>query len=138
MELKKLYNTTVINEDGVNGHVYVADPNGLDVEISDPRNDLPGANPEQFVGLALSTCLNATVEAIEKKNHVPHTSQVRVHVTMVKGSQGLEFLVHAKVLIPGVDFATAQAFTAVAEKRCPVSKLLSASPNVKIETVEQF
>ncbi|GAK48633.1 redox protein, regulator of disulfide bond formation [Secundilactobacillus oryzae JCM 18671] len=136
MEPKKLYETNVINTDGVNGHVFVEGDGELDVAISDPRNDEAGANPEQFIGLALSTCLNATIEAVEKREHQPHTSQVHVHVTLIKGEHGLEFLVHAKVYIPGVDFETAKTYTAIAEKRCPVSKLLQGSANVKIETVE--
>lgn len=130
------YRTVAINDDGLESHSYV--PGGLDVLTSSPTNDQPGANPEQFVGLALSTCLNATLEAIEERKGIPHTSQVHTIVEMARDTRGLQFYVTAQIRIPGVDRATAESMVDLAERRCPVAKLLSGSDNVQVELVEKF
>ncbi|EHL95704.1 peroxiredoxin, Ohr subfamily [Lentilactobacillus parafarraginis F0439] len=131
-----LYTTTGINSEGLEGHAYV--PNGLNVKTSNPLNSHPGTNPEQLLSLSLSTCLEATLEAIEREHHLPHTSEVRVHVAFIGSRASYQFLVHAQIKVAGVDFATAQAMTAEAEHRCPVSKLLANSGNYTVETVTEF
>ncbi|GAJ26587.1 OsmC/Ohr family protein [Liquorilactobacillus sucicola DSM 21376 = JCM 15457] len=131
-----LYETEAVNKDGLNGYTYVE--NALKLKISNPRSKAPGTNPEQLLGLSLSTCMNATIQAIERERGLRHTSEVRVKVTMVKKTTGLEFLVKARVHIPSVDLETAERFVKLAEKRCPVSKLLSGSANYTIEAVENF
>lgn len=130
----KKYETDAINQDGLNGAAYI--PNGLAVVVSDPLKDTPGANPEQLLGLSLSTCMGATLQAIERENDLPHRAKVRVHVTMVKGTSGLEFLVDAKIQIPGISHEQAVDFVHQAEKRCPVSKLLSSSDNYTLEVID--
>lgn len=134
-KFRKLYETDIYNKDGLNGYAYV--PNGIAVAVSNPRNEtMPGTNPEQLLGLSLSTCMNATLQAIERENDLDHTAEVHVHVTMVKGTDGLEFLVHAMVSIPSVSYERAVELTNQAEQRCPVSKLLSGSINYTVETLQ--
>ncbi|RDF85253.1 dihydroneopterin aldolase [Lacticaseibacillus paracasei] len=131
-----LYTTTAINDEGLEGHAYI--PGGLKVQTSSPMNDHPGTNPEQLLGLSLSTCLEATLEAVEKEHGLPHTGAVRVKVAFIGARAEYQFLVHAQVMIKGVDFDTAKAFTNEIENRCPVSKLLKNSGNYTIETVTDF
>lgn len=131
-----LYRTVAINDDGLESHSYV--PGGLDVLTSTPLNDQPGANPEQFIGLALSTCLNATLEAIEKRRDLPHTSQVHTIVEMARDQRGFQFYLTAQIRLPGVDQETAEAMVDLAERRCPVAKLLGGSENVQVELVKEF
>ncbi|KRM95351.1 redox protein, regulator of disulfide bond formation [Liquorilactobacillus aquaticus DSM 21051] len=133
---KVLYETEAINQDGLNGKAFIE--NGLKIEVSNPRSDSPGTNPEQLLGLSLSTCMNATLQAIERKQGLEHTSEVRVKVTMVQGPTGLEFIVKARVHIPSVSLKIAESFVRLAERSCPVSKLLSGSKNYTIEAVEHF
>lgn len=129
-----LYETDVYNQDGIQGYAYV--PHEISVAVSDPqKSDIPGTNPEQLLGLALSTCFNATLQAIESEQGLEHRASVNVHVKMIKANTGLEFLVQARVNIPGVSQAHAQEMVNQAEKRCPVSKLLSGSPNYSVELV---
>ncbi|GAX08902.1 MAG TPA: dihydroneopterin aldolase [Lactobacillus sp.] len=130
------YETEAINNDGVNGVAYI--PNGLAVAVSHPLKDAPGTNPEQLLGLSLSTCMSATLEAIEKENGLPHLAEVHVHVSMVKSTDGLDFLVTARIHIPNISHAQAVDFVHQAEHRCPVSKLLSNSANYTIEVVDSF
>ncbi|WP_057741718.1 OsmC family protein [Liquorilactobacillus capillatus] len=136
VEKKVLYETEAINKDGLNGHAFIKD--GLKIAISNPRGQAEGTNPEQLLGLSLSTCMNATLQAIEREQGLEHTSEVRVKVLMVKGSKGLEFLVKARIRIPSVELETAKRFVKLAEQNCPVSKLLSSNDNYTIEVVEEF
>ncbi|MFB9768888.1 OsmC family protein [Lactiplantibacillus modestisalitolerans] len=129
-EFPILYTTQAVNEDGLTGHAYV--PNGLDVPISGPLSPAKGANPEQFIGLALSTCLNATLEAIEKEHDQPHQSKVVTTVKMSRDRFGYQFFLDAAVTIPEVDAETGRHWIELAETRCPVAKLLGGSANVKI------
>lgn len=130
------YETEAINNDGVHGVAYI--PNGLAVAVSHPLEDMPGTNPEQLLGLSLSTCLSATLEAIEKENGLSHLAQVHVHVSMVKSTDGLDFLVAAQIHIPHITHTQAVDFVHQAEHRCPVSKLLSHSDNYTVEVVDSF
>ncbi|MFC6164249.1 OsmC family protein [Lactiplantibacillus dongliensis] len=125
-----LYTTQAINTDGLQGNTYV--PGGLTVPVSSPLSAAPGTNPEQLIGLALSTCLNATLELIEKEQRVPHQSTVVTTVKLSRDQQGYQFLVDATVTIPEVDQDTAVAWLKLAEARCPVAKLLAGSANVTI------
>ncbi|RRK11394.1 OsmC family peroxiredoxin [Lactiplantibacillus garii] len=125
-----LYTTKAINADGLRGRAYV--PDGLSVAVSSPLSSAAGTNPEQLLGLALSTCLNATLEAIEREHDQPHQSTVVTTVQMSRDRFGYQFFLDAQVTIPEADQSTASAWLALAEQRCPVAKLLGASVNVKI------
>ncbi|MFD1548122.1 OsmC family protein [Levilactobacillus fuyuanensis] len=131
-----LYRTVAANDAGLESHSYV--PDGLDVLTSHPLNDAPGANPEQFIGLALSTCLNATLEAIEERRDLPHSSQVHTIVEMARDTRGFQFYLTAEVKIPGVDHETALAMVDLAERRCPVAKLIGDNDNVVVKLVTEF
>lgn len=131
-----LFRTVAVNDGGLESHSFI--PDGLDVLTSHPLNDAPGANPEQFIGLALSTCLNATLEAIEVRRDLPHTSQVHTIVEMARDTRGFQFYLTAEVKIPGVDRETAAAMVDLAERRCPVAKLIGNSDNVVVKLVTEF
>lgn len=134
------YHTVAVNESGVNGASYIE--NEESYAISSPNSPEAGANPEQFLGLALATCLNATLEAIEQRNDLPHTSKVRVDVYQAPDTvkRGLMFLVDVTVFIPLTDLVDekrAAAMFKLAESRCPVAKLLGGSENVRFELVHE-
>lgn len=129
-EFPILYTTQAVNQDGIQGTAYV--PDGLQVKVSSPLKPVAGSNPEQLIGLALSTCLNATLEAIEGEHDQPHQSTVVTTVKMSRDRFGYQFFVDALVTIPEVDQATAAHWLAIAETRCPVAKLLGGSANVTI------
>lgn len=133
-EFPTLYTTTAVNEDGLTGQAYV--PDGLKVAVASPLQPTPGTNPEQLLGLALSTCLNATLEAIEKEHQQPHQSRVVTTVKMARDQYGYQFFVDAVVTIPEVDQPTAQYWLTIAEQRCPVAKLLGASTSVTIHLAD--
>ncbi|WP_204770360.1 OsmC family protein [Leuconostoc rapi] len=138
MTNKRLYHTEIENAEGLVGHVRTIDGSGLDVMTSGPLSASPGTNPEQLLGAAFATCLNATIEAEEKRRKLTHESIVRVGVDMAPDSEGFQFFVHAQVKIPQVNEQAALDILAIAEKRCPVSKLLAGSSNVEISLVDVF
>lgn len=130
-----LYTTKAVNVDGIEGQAYVED--GLKVTVSSPLKPVAGTNPEQLIGLALSTCLNATLEAIEKEHAQTHQSRVETTVRMSRDRFGYQFFLDAEVTIPEVDTQTAAHWLAIAETRCPVAKLVGASANVQIHLAEK-
>ena len=135
---KVLYQRIVENSAGIEGHAKVISGGDLDVLTSNPVHDTPGTNPEQLIGLALATCLNATVEAEEKRRSLPHKSSVRVGIKMGFDNPGFQFWLDAQVRIPQVSREEATAILAKCEKRCPVAKLLQNSANVKVHLVDEF
>lgn len=135
---KVLYQTIVENSAGIAGHAKVITGGNLDVLTSNPVHDTPGTNPEQLIGLALATCLNATIEAEEKRRGLPHRSSVRVGIKMGFDDPGFQFWLDAQVRIPQVSHEEAAAILAKCEGRCPVAKLLQNSANVKVHLVDEF
>lgn len=136
--MQSLYHTYVANETGLPGTSYVSSPEGLSLGVSSPLTDEPGTNPEQLIGLALATCLNATLRINEANRHEPVDAAVRVRVDMAHDTEGYQFFLHAEVHLPKHDRQSAEAMLALAERRCPVAKLVGPSANVTIELVDEF
>ena len=132
-----IYQVTASNSDGIDGTVSLS--SGKEVKTSHPLNDLPGFNPEELMGLAWSTCLNATLQALMERELKPTPkSQVDVEVTLISEGlgQGYTFELVARAAIQGLPIEQAQTYVEAAHKRCPVSKLIQASPTVEVETIE--
>lgn len=135
MEYKSLYHTEVINQDGIEGIAYVNEADGLKVQVSSTTKNVPGTNPEQLLGLALTTCLNATIEAEEKRRGYEHQAVVKAEIDLAQDEPGYQFFIAVKVSMPHLEIAEAQSILATSLKRCPVVKLLKDSENVTIELV---
>ncbi|MGX7074772.1 OsmC family protein [Globicatella sanguinis] len=135
MEYKSLYHTEVINRDGIEGVAYINEADGLQVQVSSPTKNIPGTNPEQLLGLALTTCLNATIEAEEKRRGYEHQAVVKAEIDLAPDEPGYQFFIAVKVAMPHLEKAEAQSILAISLKRCPVVKLLKDSENVTIELV---
>lgn len=138
MEIKKrLFHTEAVNESGVNGMAYIRD-GGLCVDVSNPTSKEQGTNPEELLGLSLSTCLNATIKSLLSGRGMTNSSMVEVHVDLYPEpiESGFFFKVNAYAKIEDMSFEKAQRIVEQAEKRCPVSKLLKGSSMVTIETVQ--
>ncbi|GAW63015.1 organic hydroperoxide resistance protein [Ligilactobacillus acidipiscis DSM 15836] len=131
-----LYTTETYNEEGLEGHAYV--PDGLNLQTSSPLNNHPGTNPEQLLGMSLCTCLVATMQAVEKEHQLEHHAKVRAKIAYIGERAHYEFLVHAQICVPQVDFDRAKKLVAETEKRCCVSQLLSGSKNYSVEAVEDW
>lgn len=134
-DFKSTYVTTIRNEDGVNGVSKVLVPNEKTIEVKHPKEEEVAYNPEQFVGLALVTCLNASIEHQEKIRSLEHKSSVEADVHLVKTKAGLEFYIFVRADIPHVNRELAKEILEAAELACPVAKLMRGSNNIEIELV---
>lgn len=132
---ESLFHAEVVNDKGINGEAYVKN-GGLSVNTSDPLSTDPGTNPEELLGLSLSTCFNSTIQALLKGRGLKNTSQVEVHVDFVKAQKdGYFFEVLVLAHIDDMAFEKADRIVQAAEKRCPVSKLLQGSETVTVKTL---
>lgn len=133
-----LYKSTAVNTDGVNGNAYIDQENGLSVEISSPLNKQPGTNPEELLGLSLSTCFNSTVKAILKERNIIFDSRVEVPVLLKReaNDSGYFFEVAIHIAIENLELEEVKEIVTVASHRCPVYKLISQSQTVSLKTIE--
>lgn len=132
-----LYSVTAKKEDDLDGWGSLS--SGKEVQTSHPLNDLPGFNPEEFISLAWSSCLNATIQAIlEAKGYHDTPSRVEVTVNLEKetNQSGYYFDVTALAAIKGWEIEKAEPFIKEAHNRCPVSKLIKQAKTVKLTVVE--
>ncbi|MEU3847793.1 OsmC family protein [Micrococcus terreus] len=130
---QRIYSTTVTNDGGTAGWVRVSD--GPQVQTGPPSDPSQGVNPEQFLGMAWSTCLNATVEAVLRDRGVlgadgaPVRSRVSVQVSLIREpGGGYAFVPEATVSVEesaGLSEGELQDVAQAAHARCPVSKLLT-------------
>lgn len=130
---QRIYSTTVTNDGGTAGWVRVSD--GPQVQTGPPSDPSQGVNPEQFLGMAWSTCLNATVEAVLRDRGVlgedgaPVRSCVSVQVSLIREPGGeYAFVPEATVSVEesaGLSEGELQDVAQAAHARCPVSKLLT-------------
>lgn len=132
-----LYETSAINKDGVNGSSYVDREDGLKVAVSSPLNDSPGTNPEELLGLSLSTCFNATIRAMLEEQNLTNHSKVEVPVQLKKEPNEPGYYFEVKVLasIEGLSMTEAEDIIALSSTRCPVFKLVKGSHTVSLKTV---
>ena len=134
---KYLFEATVHNEDGVEGTAYVEGENGLSVTVSSPTSDKPGTNPEELFGLSLTTCLNATIEALLKARGMDNRSRVtaRVQLRREESGSGYYFQVYISAAIEELELYRARDIVLSADKRCPVAKLTQNASTIELETV---
>jgi len=136
---KPLFHAEMVNETGVNGQAFVKN-GGLKVKLSSPLNDDEGTNPEELIGLSLSTCLNATIQSLLKVRGKKNTSRVEAHVDFMREPNGIGFFFNVKafVKIDGLSFEESEKIVKEAENRCPVSKLLAGSETVSVKAVREL
>lgn len=134
---ESLYETRAVNEDGVNGTSYVDRKDGLSVVVSSPLSESLGTNPEELLGLSLSTCFNSTIRAILKEQGKNNQSKVEVPVQMKEETEekGYYFDVQVEAAVEGVPLEEAEEIIGGAKNRCPVYKLLKGSHTVHLKTV---
>lgn len=130
-----LYRTIAINNDGVNGTVFLDD--GTKHIVSSPLKNEVGTNPEQLLAASFSTCLSETLRVVLLQNRKRNPYKVEVSVALIADEieKGYQFLVNAKLAVKDVDLAETALFLAETKKRCPVSRLLLDHKNVSYEAV---
>ena len=88
----------------------------------------PGTNPEELIGAAHAGCFTMALSLIlGEAGFTADQMDTKAEVTLVKQEDGFAITKSALTLrakIPGIDAAKFQELAGVAEKNCPVSKLL--------------
>lgn len=133
--MEKLYHTEIINNNGTDGDVEIV--GGMAYAVSSPlKEGQEGLNPEQLMGMAWSTCLNATLISLLKGRAQGHLkSRVRVIVDMMKEQDmpGYYFRMKAIVAVETFDTNKTMKLALQSDKYCPVSKLIQGNPHLSIE-----
>lgn len=137
MNDEALFETIVVNTDGVNGVAYVDNIDGLRVITSSPLNEQPGTNPEELFGLAITTCLNATIKSLLKARGKENDSKVTSTIQLKREPNGVGYFFEVEVYasIDDMPLQEAENIVISAEKRCPVAKLTQGASTLTIQTV---
>jgi osmotically inducible protein OsmC len=88
----------------------------------------PGTNPEELIGAAHAGCFTMALSLIlGDAGFTAEQMDTKAEITLVKQDDGFAITKSALTLrakIPGIDEAKFKELTGMAEKGCPVSKLL--------------
>lgn len=124
----------IINYDGTSGRVEVSD--GMTIDLKPPAINNPSEQltPKHLVGMAWSTCLNATIDSIFEANKIDNEKRVRVEVKSKRNREhGLHYIVTAYVAIEDYDEDETLKIAGHADRLCPVSKLITENEFVSLE-----
>ncbi|EXJ22543.1 Organic hydroperoxide resistance protein [Alkalibacterium sp. AK22] len=132
-----LFEAVIHNADGVDGTAYVEGDGKLSVTVSSPTSEEPGTNPEELFGLALTTCLNATIQSLLKARRLDNRSKVTTKVKLKREASGVGYFFQVDILamIEGLPLDQAEAIVRSADRRCPVAKLTQNAQTITLTTV---
>ena len=99
--------------------------------------DGPGANPEQLIAAAHSSCFsmalaNALAEAGTPADSIKTDAAVQLRITD-DGPAITQITLKTVGTVPGIDEATFKDAAEDAKKNCPVSKALAGVPEITLE-----
>jgi len=99
--------------------------------------DGPGANPEQLIAAAHSSCFSmAFANMLDEAGHTPNSIATDAVVTLRVGDDGPAIRKIALTTVgdvPGIDDAEFQQIAEQAKAGCPVSKALAAVDEITLE-----
>jgi lipoyl-dependent peroxiredoxin len=88
-------------------------------------------SPEELIAAAHSTCFSMSVanELVKAGNPAPASVDTTADVTFQQGGPGIIGIkIACSVVLPGADREKFEAGVAAAQKNCPVSRALAATP----------
>lgn len=134
--MKQIYETTLTNLNGTSGTVDAE--NGFSVGLLPVlKADSTHTNPEQLIGSAWATCLNATIISILKAKNLNLKSKVEVNVKLFFDDiTRYHFTLDAYASIESMDLEQAEKIIHTAHRFCPVSKLIGDKPGITLHTVK--
>ena len=99
----------------------------------------PGTNPEELIGAAHAGCFTMALSLIlEQAGFKADQMDTKAEITLEKQGDGFSITkshLTLKAKIPGIDAANFKELTGMAEKGCPVSKVLKAEISLDAELV---
>ena len=91
----------------------------------------PGSNPEELIGAAHAGCFTMALSLIlEQAGFKADEMNTKAEITLEKQGDGFAITkshLTLRAKIPGIDAAKFKELTGMAEKGCPVSKVLNAA-----------
>jgi osmotically inducible protein OsmC len=91
----------------------------------------PGTNPEELIGAAHAGCFTMALSLIlEQAGFKADEMNTKAEITLEKQGDGFAITkshLTLRAKIPGIDVAKFKELTGMAEKGCPVSKVLNAA-----------
>ncbi|MTB64991.1 osmotically inducible protein OsmC [Streptococcus sp. zg-86] len=132
-----LYSVTATNHEGIHGSVSLSSEKS--VPTAHPLTKEEGFNPEELMATAWATCLNATIQALLESQKQERQSRVEVTCELHREARigtGYFFQVNAKASIEGLTTDQSETIVQQAHQRCPISKLISQSQTISLQTVE--
>lgn len=132
--MSTIYKTEVVNEKGTDG--FIETSNGLKLKTTSMnKKSSEGADPEQFMGMAWSTCLNATMLSLLEARKVEKDTRVRVEVEFKQDKPGsYYFAMTAYAAVEGWTEEESLKLANQAHQRCPVSKLIEKNEFVYVKS----
>ena len=127
----------ITNLGSTSGQLSMSD--GMEVELRPPKLSSPSdqLSPKHMIGMAWSTCLNATIIHIFKSEKIENKSRVRVEVIQKTSKDyGLHYVVSAFVAIEGYNENETLRVANTADRLCPISKLITNNPHVSLKYEE--
>lgn len=130
--MSTIYKTEVFNKKGTAG--FIETVNGMRIKTTSTSNpSAEGADPEQFLAMSWSTCLNATMLALLEARKVDKNTRIRVEVEFKQDKPGsYYFEVTAYASVEGWSEEETLKLALQAHKRCPVSKLIGDNEFVHV------
>ena len=99
----------------------------------------PGTNPEELIGAAHAGCFTMALSKIlGDAGFTASEMNTKAEVTLEKQGDGFAITkshLTLRAKIPGIDAAKFKELTGMAEKGCPVSKVLNAAISLDAELV---
>lgn len=135
--MNPLYSTRVENINGTQGSIKTSE--GQVLKTGGASATAEGYNPEQFIGMAWSTCLHATLLSVMKARKLEAQTRVYVDVDLFQEekTKAYYFVVNAHVAVEGLSVEETEKIAQQAHRLCPVSKLIHENPHVAIHA-EKF
>lgn len=130
-------NIEITNINGTVGTVKGSD--GMSIGLKPPLLEDPSdqLTPKHLIGMAWSTCLNATIESILEANDIDKKSRVRVDVESKRNREhGLHYILIAYAAIEDYDEDETLRIAKSADRLCPISKLIAKNEFVSLEYEE--
>lgn len=127
----------IVNLGGTSGKLSMSD--GMQVDLLPPKlaNPSDQLSPKHMIGMAWSTCLNATIIQVFKSENIKNTSRVRVEVIQKTSKEyGLHYVVTAFVAVDGYNENETLRVANTADRLCPISKLITNNPHVSLKYEE--
>lgn len=121
------------NTKGTSGQIKASD--GMTVDLKPPAIESPSdqLSPKHLIGMAWSTCLNATIESIFETNEIDKESRVRVEVESKRNREhGLHYIVTAYIAVEDYDEEETLKVARHADRLCPISKLITENQFVSL------